>query len=102
MKKQGQYYPNGPFVGWQATNPSVFMLPTLEYFDEQEALECVGSEFDEDVELRPRAGWYARLSAPGYLDATGWQGPYDTFYRALRDLCRTYNIKPDGSDNTYC
>lgn len=30
----------------------------------------------EDTRLK--TGWFARLSAPGYLDCTDWCGPFDT------------------------
>ena len=34
--------------------------------------------------------WFARLSAPGYLDCTDWQGPQPTEDAALYDLWMTY------------
>lgn len=37
---------------------------------------------------------FARLSAPGYLDCTEWQGPYPNVFRAARDLCRTFGVHP--------
>lgn len=30
------------------------------------------------VEFEPAPKWFARLSAPGYMDCTDWSGPYDT------------------------
>ena len=35
-------------------------------------------------------GFYCRLSAPGYLDATEWSGPYDTRDEALSALVDMY------------
>lgn len=42
----------------------------------------------EDVETI--FGWFARLSAPGYLDATDWTGPYETEEEAIADLQDMY------------
>lgn len=35
-------------------------------------------------------GVYARLSAPGYLDCTEWEGPFETAQDAARHLIETY------------
>lgn len=35
-------------------------------------------------------GWFARLSAPGYLDATEWSGPFRSERAALRFLREMY------------
>ena len=35
-------------------------------------------------------GWFARLSAPGYLDCTDWSGPFDSKEEARDYLSRTY------------
>ena len=43
---------------------------------------CDPEEGEADEELA--AGWYYRLSAPGYLDKTDWTGPYDTEREAER------------------
>jgi len=39
-----------------------------------------------------RAGFYARLSASGYMDATDWTGPSTTREEALREICDTHDI----------
>ena len=35
-------------------------------------------------------GWFARLSAPGYLDCTDWSGPFDSEEEALEFLEEMY------------
>jgi hypothetical protein len=102
-----------------------FMIPTAEYFaayhvetncgteivpedvcgsivdveDEGEtgqlAQYCEGSRV-ESVERKQ--GWYARLSAPGYSDCTGWDGPYDTSQEALDAVKEFYDVDDDGDD----
>ncbi len=42
-------------------------------------------------------GWYSRLSAPGYLDCTSWDGPYATEKQA-RAACRDeYECDDNGN-----
>jgi hypothetical protein len=35
-------------------------------------------------------GWFARLSAPGYMDCTEWSGPYETEAEASAELGAMY------------
>jgi hypothetical protein len=46
-----------------------------------------------------KEGWYARLSAPGYLDCTGWDGPYDTAELALAAVKEFYEVDDNGDDH---
>jgi len=39
-----------------------------------------------------RGRYWARLTAPGYLDSTDWLGPFDTFEEARAGLAKTYDI----------
>lgn len=39
-----------------------------------------------DPDVKRHEGWYARLSAPGYLDCTPWEGPFRSERGALRSL----------------
>jgi hypothetical protein len=36
--------------------------------------------------------YFARLSAPGYLDATDWSGPFDTEDAARHYIAETYDV----------
>ena len=44
-------------------------------------------------------GWYARLSAPGYLDATDWEGPFNTEAEALRFILDYYDDYYECDEN---
>jgi hypothetical protein len=44
-----------------------------------------------DPEAEKVEGWFARLSAPGYMDCTDWDGPYKTREEAYSELCKTFN-----------
>lgn len=68
---------------WIERQEQEFMRPSVEFLTEAEAPD------DEDGEsLGP--GYYSRLSAPGYLDATDWHGPYDQPEEALEALYEIY------------
>lgn len=41
-------------------------------------------------------GWFARLSAPGYLDATEWDGPHATEEEALAAVKEFYEVDDNG------
>ncbi len=79
---------------------SAFMIPVAEYLSEAEAREYIyepgladGGDPDEPV-----AGFYGRLSAPGYMDCTDWDGPYDRAWKALRAVCDMYEVGTDGEE----
>jgi len=44
------------------------------------------------------AGFYSRLQAPGYMDATDWTGPFRSAAEALRKCCEQYECDEDGND----
>lgn len=39
-------------------------------------------------------GYWARFSAPGYLDCTDWCGPYNTEANAIAGLADQYDVCP--------
>ena len=38
------------------------------------------------------AGYVARLSAPGYMDCTEWEGPFDTAKEARASLAESFDL----------
>lgn len=50
----------------------------------------VGTRFE-----RVAGSWWARLSAPGFLDATEWGGPFDTESEARAYIEDTYEVDAD-------
>ena len=48
----------------------------------------------DDVEIveRHTDKWFARLSAPGYLDCTDWDGPFDTEKEAMDHLVEMFDL----------
>lgn len=43
-----------------------------------------------------KEGWYARLSAPGYMDCTPWTGPYASESKAVAVVCKQYDCDENG------
>jgi len=75
-----------------------FMKPEVRFFSEEEAREEMGTY---PWQLSKYEGWYSRLSAPGYLDATDWRGPYDTQENALVELMDWYEVDENGEEVPY-
>lgn len=76
----------GTFHQLDTRNEGIVSYPA-EYFSAQN----VADDHDMDVDdVETVIGWFARLSAPGYMDCTEWQGPYETEAEALADLADTY------------
>lgn len=77
-----------------------FMLISTAEFSQAEA-----REYTDNPEAR--AGWYSRLSAPGYMDCTDWDGPYPTESEAAQACADTFDIcvecsGDDWDDNGNC
>ena len=89
------YYPRGPVMGVVTSNSAsaAFMVPMAEWLDAEEAREYVETEYPEDL----TEGWYSRLTAPGYMDSTDWLGPFPNLFRAIREVCRLYEVDLDGN-----
>lgn len=49
---------------------------------------------------RGKGGWYSRYSAPGYLDCTDTEGPYNTKEAAAIECFLVYGEEGDSEDLT--
>ncbi len=56
------------------------------------------TEGSEVYSVRKRKGWFAHLSAPGYMDQTEWDGPYKTEQKALDAVKKQYEVDDEGDD----
>jgi hypothetical protein len=76
-----------------------FMRPEVHYFSANEAQEYVAEQYGvEEVDSESFTdGYYARLSASGYLDCTEFIGPYNTPEEALSDLMDLFNVDEEGN-----
>lgn len=77
---------NPEAIEWLNEQLGEFMRPSAHYFDRK--------EWNDGLPGNRRCstcwGWYARLSAPGYLDCTDWHGPYESEAQALVALWEVY------------
>lgn len=91
-------YTNEPFHHGENSRGEIVMVPadvygTLDRF----TLEC---------DIRPgdartiKAKWFYRLSAPGYMDATDWTGPFPTLADARADCAHTWEDPDTGDDDS--
>ena len=87
------------------TNAGSFIVP-VDVFDPADPLACTeGTRLFGTEEV---AGWFARLSAPGYMGCTDWMGPYNSEREAKADLHFIYDVcseccgSLDGDTCTEC
>jgi hypothetical protein len=64
-------------------------------FDQDGAAEQCGVDVDD---VFYEAGWWARLTAPGYTDATDWSGPFKTEKAALNYVYNLHDVDARGDD----
>jgi hypothetical protein len=81
-----------------------FMIPVYVYDrfeirhydnDENETVPCdtPRDRVSVAIETTP-CSWFARLSAPGYLDCTDWLGPFDTIEQSRAAIVEVFNVCP--------
>lgn len=51
--------------------------------------------------VKRRSGWYARLSADGYLDCTEWEGPFDSEREALECIKEQFDVDDNGDPDEH-
>lgn len=89
LEKMADFMEPETFLGemWvgENTNGDYFMYPA-DSFGKDEILSQEGK--DSEIELQK--GWWGRMSAPGYLDATDWMGPYESEEALLTELQDMY------------
>lgn len=71
-----------------------FMSTDVQWFSDADAREYCQPEYGisdyEEPSTDDQSGYYARLSAPGYLDCTEWSGPFSTEDEAYESLVEMY------------
>lgn len=65
------------------------------YFDPA----SLADQYKGDVaDVETVTGWFARLSAPGYMDCTEWSGPFATEEEAREHLIEMYGDDDDSEE----
>jgi hypothetical protein len=91
------FYTNEPFHTGDSREGGV-SVPADVYSSIERFIEETGC-FPDTAELVPAGKWWVRLSAPGYMDATEWDGPYDTETEARAALVEAYEVDADTGDD---
>lgn len=84
----------GTFHQLDTRTEGIVSVPA-EYFSAAQFAHDNGMDVD-DVETI--TGWFARLSAPGYMDCTEWQGPYEDESSAYAGLAESYGDDEEDQD----
>lgn len=89
-------YTNEAFHAGEDKYGSTVLVPADVYGSiERFTAEC---GIVRDAETIARA-WFARLSAPGYMDATEWAGPFASLKAAHAYIEQTYDVDPVTGDD---
>ena len=71
-----------------------FMVPQYEqgtfYMTDDGPIPVDAGAPEDAHDVDTVSGWFCRLSAPGYMDATDWSGPYDTEEEAREAIREGY------------
>lgn len=88
-------YTNDPFVELNDEYGDMYFI----------ASECYTEEDKNNIEyefIEEHIGkFFARLSAPGYLDCTEWSGPFDTIQEAYRHIEELFDVHPVTGEYLY-
>ncbi len=76
-------YTNESFVEFMDATGDIRMIPV------DAGIETAP---DESLVTIHRSKWFCRLSAPGYLDCTAWDGPHDTMDEARAHIQDWYEV----------
>ena len=82
------YYTNGPFVRMVDAYGESCACPA----------DVAGLQECYEIEETYSGKWFCHLSAPGYMDATEWSGPFDTIAQARQYIVDTFEVDPDSGD----
>ena len=89
-------YTNEPFhVGETKAGERVAVPADVYGTLERFTLEC---DIVRDAEIVAGA-WWCRLSAPGYMDATEWDGPHASRAAARASIESMWEVDPDTGDD---
>ncbi len=87
----------GTFVLIEAPDGD-WLVPEADYNPDR-PLECTDSNARYVLDTEELTAWFARLSAPGYLDCTAWFGPYTSRSEAAEELEELYGSDDDVEES---
>lgn len=84
-------YSTAPFVAFEDLEGE-YTVMEAEFFTDIEAVPDSVERYNEDGE---DTVWFCELHMPGYLDRTGWDGPFQSEEEARNHIADTYDVDPD-------
>lgn len=87
-------YSNAPFVYFETDEGG--QIVEAEYFPDFEEEVDPDSVVFYNAEGDDREVWFAELHMPGYLDRTGWNGPFDSKQEARDHIIDVFEVDPDS------
>jgi hypothetical protein len=92
-------YAKGKFLDVEDSHGDSWLIPS----------DVVGANFDlsdlddftgsgEAVGYEVRSGYFAHLSASGYMDQTEWSGPFSSLKKAKQHIEDMWEVDPDTGD----
>lgn len=82
------------------------VVPTtidIEDLSDEELVGVFGDYLEgiEIYEIDVESGWFAHLTAPGYMDQTEWSGPYKTKREAEDFIEEMYDVDAKTGESLY-
>jgi hypothetical protein len=90
-------YSQEPFWQAETTHGTEFIPCDLARADGL-GLFLEGRQIKEEPVKKIEGSWFARLCAPGYLDRTPWDGPYESKDQAMEQITALYDVDPETGD----
>ena len=85
---------------WLVEQPNGESILFDDIFDATRSIDGDGPEIGdgESYTITCQHGWFARLSASGYLDCTDWGGPFTSEEIARDYIADNYDVDPDTGE----
>lgn len=98
MAHMTPHYENTTKWSLERPNGESERFDELEYAVNEIERDAADIGNDESYTITCEKGWFARLSANGYMDCTDWGGPFSSEEAARDYISDTYDVDPDTGE----
>jgi len=92
-------YDSGPFFSGENKYGEGIVSPVDAHGSAERFVADAGVEPDSVTTISGK--WWARLSAPGYMDCTDWSGPFDSEEEARAEIESVYDVDATTGDDLH-
>lgn len=92
-----EYHP-GPFYMGETEHGEGVCGPVEVWGSPEAFARDTGATLDS---VKVERGWFFRLSAPGYLDCTEWDGPHGDIANARMECERIFDVDAETGDDLH-